>query len=515
MDFKRTLNTTIFHLLIITMLMLLPATGLAAPQQKTDINKPTRERVKSDDKKKTDKKATDKKPAADNKATDNKPVADKKDGKTGGDKKDDKAGAVKKDDKKVNESAPNNAKPADGKPGQDTTGKAAPKPAPKPPKRPINTDTAKFDGIDVSKHQEYINWGELRKNKRIQYVYIRSTVGSDIIDANYRENVHNARKHGFKVGSYHYMTNLSSINGQFENFRRTVDKNSQDLLPMIDVEVRNRWTKQQLRDSLVKFVQLIEDYYGCTPIIYTYETFYRDNLGTAFDNFPLFIAKYSNQRPNIGSRAKWLMWQFSESGYFAAVKGNKGLVDLSRFNDGCSINDILYRPGKTKPKTSVKDAVDHKEKPTTINATEQKPKQEPPKKTSKQKAEEQKKAEKEARAKERSQQKAKEEAAKKAKEKEEADRKAKQRADQKAEQQKREKERQEAAQKAAEEKAKRKAAAKKTRDERAKQEASKKTNKSNKSTSVRGALTQSQRNDSIRAAKQSGCKINKSSADND
>ena len=296
----------------------------------------------------------------------------------------------------MNESAPNNAKPADGKPGQDTTGKAAPKPAPKPPKRPINTDTAKFDGIDVSKHQEYINWGELRKNKRIQYVYIRATVGSDIIDANYRENVHNARKHGFKVGSYHYMTNLSSINGQFENFRRTVDKNSQDLLPMIDVEVRNRWTKQQLRDSLVKFVQLIEDYYGCTPIIYTYETFYRDNLGTAFDNFPLFIAKYSNQRPNIGSRAKWLMWQFSESGYFAAVKGNKGLVDLSRFNDGCSINDILYRPGKTKPKTSVKDAVDHKEKPATINATEQKPKQEPPKKTSKQKAEEQKKAEKEA-----------------------------------------------------------------------------------------------------------------------
>ena len=251
------------------MLMLLPATGLAAPQQKADINKPTRERVKSGDKKNTDKKATDKKPAADNKATDNKPVADKKDGKTGGDKKDDKAGAVKKDDKKVNESAPNNAKPADGKPGQDTTGKAAPKPAPKPPKRPINTDTAKFDGIDVSKHQEYINWGELRKNKRIQYVYIRATVGSDIIDANYRENVHNARKHGFKVGSYHYMTNLSSINGQFENFRRTVDKNSQDLLPMIDVEVRNRWTKQQLRDSLVKFVQLIEDYYGCTPIIYT------------------------------------------------------------------------------------------------------------------------------------------------------------------------------------------------------------------------------------------------------
>jgi len=486
MDYIKIRKSTISFLLITLIFMLLPVAGFAAPQQ-ADISKPTRERVKSTDKNKK-KKTTDNQ-SADNAAATNKKATDKKDDK--------KSQADNKDSK-------------DNKPQQDTTSKPA-KPATKPARKPINTDVAKFDGIDVSKHQHHINWAELRKNKRIQYVFIRATVGSDIVDEYYKENVRNARKHGFKVGSYHYMTNLSSIRGQFENFKKTVDKNTQDILPMIDVEVRNRWSKQQLRDSLLLFTQLIEDYYGCTPIIYTYETFFKDNLGVAFENYPLFIAKYSNVPPNIGTRAKWWMWQFSESGYFGSVKGNKGLVDLSRFNEGFSIDDILYRPGKVKrPRTSVTEAVTHAEKPATINPVEHKGKE--TKQTSKQKAEEKKKAEKEKKAQERKQKKAKEDAKKKAKEKEEADKKAKQKADQ----QKREQERKAAAQKAADEKAKRKAAAKKAREEKAKQNAAKQ-NKSTASvsTAYNSKLSQSQRNDSIRANQQKGRKINKSSADND
>ena len=64
----------------------------------------------------------------------------------------------------------------------------------------------------------------------------------------------------------------------------------------------------------------------------------------------------------------------------------------------------------------------------------------------------------------------------------------------------------------AEAKAKRKAAAKQTRSEQTQQKAA---NKSNKSANISAKMTQSQRNDSIRAAQQKGRKINKSSADND
>ena len=569
MDIIKALRKATLYTLITMMLLFTAVAASAAPQQKTDINKPTRERVKDNSKQGKDQKSSDK-----NKK-DSKADAGKKDSKTAaaaaatGNKKDSKQAATPKDDKKnatpqkddkknavtpqkddkKNAAAPKkddkkDVKPAvapkkdekpttpqvqtlldnksgGNKPAQDTTKKDV-KPAEQPQRPPVNTETTKFDAIDVSKHQGVINWEELKKNSKIQLVYIKATEGSDYIDPRYKENIRNARQHGFKVGSYHYLTNRSSATSQFRNFIRNVNREEQDLLPVIDVEEIGRWSSQQLRDSLKVFADLLEDYYGCKPVIYTSEKFFIKHLGRSFSGYPLFIAKYNNSQPEIGY--KWVLWQFSDRGYFKPVKGNRGLVDLSRFNKGCSINDLIYKPSQHKPKASVMDAVDHKEKPTTLNATEQKPKEDPAKATAKasarQKAEEKKKAaEKEAKEKEQKKKQAREEA-KKAKEKAEADKKAKEKAEaekkakQKAEQQKRDKERQEAAKKAADEKAQRKAAAKQAREEKAKQQTSTKTS-SNKGANVRGALTQSQRNDSIRNAKQSGRKINKSSADND
>ena len=532
MDFTGLHKKIFIHFLITFIMLLIPATSIAAPQQQTDIKKPTRERVNSSNKKGNDKK-NDTQSSSTNKKDDKSTVSNKKDDKgTATNKKDDKGAATnKKDDKgavtnkKDDKPAPvtllqtqstNEIKTNDNKPVQDTTNKQAKPTQTRRP--PVNTETVQFDGIDVSKHQGTINWEELKKNTKIKFVYIKATEGSDYLDPRYKENMREAKRHGFKVGSYHFLTNRSSATNQFNNFARNVNRTDQDLLPIIDVEECNRWTSQQLRDSLKVFADLVEELYGCKPMIYTSEKFFTKHLGRAFSGYPLFIAKYNSSQPEIGY--KWVLWQFSDRGYFKAVKGNRGEVDLSRFNKGYSINDIIYKPGNYKPKISVKDAVDHKEKPATINATEQNGK-ETPKTTTKQsaedkkkaeekrKAEEKKKAEKEAKNKEQKKKQAQEEAKKKAKEQAEADKKAKQ----KAEQQKREKERQEAAQKAAEEKAKRKAAAKTAREEKAKQGAANKSNK--KTANVRGALTQSQRNDSIRAAKQKGQKINKSSADND
>ena len=516
-------KSIIYHALVILLLSLMPTCGMA--QRSADINKPTRTRTTE----KTNKKSST---PADNKADDKK--AQSKQAAT--------AAAAEKKAVDVTSKADVAAKPEGSQPNSDTTGKTTPVPKPKPKKVPIDPNKVQFDAIDVSKHQGHINWEELRKNTKIQCVYIRATVGSNVIDQTFKENLRNARKHGFKVGSYHYFTNLSSARAQFENFRNLVDRNEQDLLPMLDVEELSRWSKQQLRDSVMAFVNMVEDYYGCKPLIYTNEKFFTSNLGRAFADFPLFIAKYSTAEPNIGY--KWILWQFSDIGLFKnAVKGNRGEVDLSRFNKGCSVNDILYKPGKHKPRSaSVKDVVDHKEKPATVNMTESKPKEnsrQSAKKAKQQQEEAKKQADKEKKAKERSKKLAQEEAKKKA----EADKKAKE----KAEQQKREKARQQAreaeakknaeakakkdaelkakreaeakakAKADADAKAKRKAEAQKARQQKAQQQRS--SSKSNKTASLMNStsskLIQSQRNDSIRNAKQSGRKTNKSSADND
>ena len=490
-------KTTIYQILLTVMLMLLPFSMTA--QQANDIKKPTRTRVTEKDKKNTNvQKTVESKDTKNDTKNDTKTV----------DKKDNKAPekpVVVKDEKAQVKQEP-------AKPATDSTAKPAT--PPKPKKTPVDPSKVQFDGIDVSKHQGNINWEELKKNTKIKFVYIKATEGSNYVDPKYKENIRNARKHGFKVGSYHYFTDLSSARMQFQNFIQNTNRDEQDLLPVIDVEKRNKWSPQQLRDSVKVFADLIEDYYGCKPLIYTFETFFNKNLGKAFDKYPIFIAKYpkGQEEPNING-VKWVLWQFSECGRFKGVKDN--LVDMSRFNKGYTIEDILYKPGKSKPKSSVKDAVDHKEKPTSVNMTEQKP---APQKSKRQLEEEKRKAEKEKKVNERNKKVAEEEAKKKA----EADKKAKEKAKEKAEQQKKEQARQaareEAAKKEAEAKAKRKAEAAKAREQKAKQQEAAK--KNSKSTNLLNAtssskLSQTQRNDSIRNAQLKGRKNNKSSADND
>lgn len=487
---------------------LLPLAGAAAPQH-TDINKPTRERVVKD-KNKDDKKGNDK--SNNNNKKDTKTADKKADTKTAAPKKEEavKPNAVPKKEEAVKATV--TPKKEETKPAMADTAK--PVEPPKPKITTLNPDNVQFDGIDISKHQGSINWEELKKNQKIKFIYIKATEGSDYVDPRYHENIRNARKHGFKVGSYHFLSTRSAATTQFYNFIRTAKREDQDLLPVIDVEKIGSWSSQQLRDSVKVFADLIEDYYGCKPLIYTSEKFFTKHLGRVFADYPLFIAKYSASQPNIGY--KWILWQFADNGLFKSVKGNGGKVDMSRFAKGCSVNDIIYVPSKHKPKNiSVKDAVDHKEKPDKVNMTEQKPK-EAPQPSKKQQEEAKKQAEKEKKTKERNKKLAEDEAKKKA----EAEKKAQQ----KAEQQKREKARQqareEAAKKEAEAKAKRKADAQKAREQKAQRDAQNKANKTNKSASLMNSsssskLSQSQRNDSIRNAQYKGRKTNKSSADND
>ena len=230
-------------------LLAVPGTKAYA-QQATDINKPTRERVKDKQDKKDKQEKQDKKDKQDVAPTKKQDVA-----------------PVKKQESKPAENQP--AKPAEkqdnDKPATDTAAKAA---AAQPKvRKTVNTSTADFDGIDVSRHQGRINWEELKKNPKIKFVYIKATEGSDYIDPTYLENIRNARKSGFKVGSYHFLSTRSSVVTQFINFARTVKREEQDLLPVIDVEKIQPWSSQQLRDSLKVFADLVEEYYGCKPII--------------------------------------------------------------------------------------------------------------------------------------------------------------------------------------------------------------------------------------------------------
>ena len=162
--------------------------------------------------------------------------------------------------------------------------------------------------------------------------------------------------HGYH--SYHFLRTTSTIKDQFENFTRAVKKSEQDLVPLIDVETKRGWTPQQLRDSVKAFADLLEDYYGCRPMIYTSSSFFNSYLASTFSGYPLFIARYATSEPQLTNGAKWILWQFSDRGQ---IQGIDAHVDLCRFNKGYTVNDILMRGKRIRPQRRSRSIVEEVE----------------------------------------------------------------------------------------------------------------------------------------------------------
>ncbi len=203
-----------------------------------------------------------------------------------------------------------------------------------PPRDP----EAKYDGIDISSYQGYIDWAKVSSDKDIRFVYIKATEGATYHSPHYAHNVTQARRHGLLVGSYHYLTSSSTIDEQFANFSKFALKSVQDLIPMLDVEVRGDWSRSQLIDSVDKFCQLVEDLYGVQPMIYSTMGFYNKNLTPHFNKHHLYIGRYSNTEPEVNWEGEYTIWQYSETGI---IPGIDAYVDLCRYRKDGWLEEII------------------------------------------------------------------------------------------------------------------------------------------------------------------------------
>lgn len=204
------------------------------------------------------------------------------------------------------------------------------------------SDSEYFDGIDVSHHNGVIDWQRVAATKKVGFAYIKATEGYRHPDKRYDDNIEGARKAGIKAGSYHLLTTRFDMRTQFEYFTSIVDRNKQDIIPMVDIEENKvtRWSRKQLQDSLAKFLRLAEDYYGSEPVIYCSYRFYKQKLAPRFNNSILFLARYSKLPPKLDEDGRTHdIWQFTEHG---TVDGIEGDVDLNRFGPNTTINDISF-----------------------------------------------------------------------------------------------------------------------------------------------------------------------------
>jgi lysozyme len=201
-------------------------------------------------------------------------------------------------------------------------------------------------GIDVSKYQNIIAWEEVKEMKvgriRLGFAFIKATEGLSNTDPQFRRNWRKSRSNDIVRGAYHFFIATRDGKMQAEHFIDKVSLEPGDLPPVLDVEQRYGASRASLQREVKRWLETVEAYYHVKPIIYTNVDFYDQNLGNAFDEYPLWVAHYYQpQQPRI--RRDWIFWQHSDEGN---VNGITYKVDFNVFSgDSVEFRNLLI-PGE-------------------------------------------------------------------------------------------------------------------------------------------------------------------------
>ena len=186
-------------------------------------------------------------------------------------------------------------------------------------------------GLDVSQYQGEINWSQMHTIYDIypiNFVFIRSTMGSFNTDKQFKTNWIGAQKNGLIRGAYHFYRPDENSTAQAQNFIEHVHLESGDLPPVLDIETMPRTqSMERLVEGLKNWCNLIEEHYKIQPIIYTSDKYYEDYLRQHFDGYVIWIANYNFFVEDMKSH--WDFWQFTEK---AQIKGTTYKVDVNIYD---------------------------------------------------------------------------------------------------------------------------------------------------------------------------------------
>lgn len=208
---------------------------------------------------------------------------------------------------------------------------------------------SKVYGIDVSRHQGSWRWEDIalyadkkgevyvsgaQAGAELQpalFVIMKATEGSDIVDPKYAENVVQAREGRMIKGAYHFMTTLSDIDTQIENFIKNAVVEKGDFPPVLDIETPHKRVaevgEENIRNMALKWLRAVEKHYGVRPVIYTNDLFRKKYLDIPeFRKYDFWLARYSAKGPESG---EWLLWQFTQTG---RPRGMSGHTDINIFD---------------------------------------------------------------------------------------------------------------------------------------------------------------------------------------
>ena len=167
-------------------------------------------------------------------------------------------------------------------------------------------------------------------------MYIKATEGASLVDEYYQQNLEGARKVGLSVGSYHFYRPTIDWRVQFDNMTSTIQKESQDLVPIIDIEHASG-SEEEFIDNLRQFIQTVTQHYGKKPLLYTFHNFYNRHFVGLFPDYHWMIARYRNDEPTLDDGKQYIIWQYTQSGRLSGIRGK---VDRSQLMSNFSLRQL-------------------------------------------------------------------------------------------------------------------------------------------------------------------------------
>ena len=188
--------------------------------------------------------------------------------------------------------------------------------------------TATREGIDVSHYQGNVDWAQVKAAGKV-FAFAKATQGSTDVDSMFATNWSAMKEAGIVRGAYHFFQPDEDATAQAEHFIATVKLEAGDLPPVIDIEVAEGSTTQNIDADVKTWLEKVAAAYGVRPIIYSDLSFLQQHLASGFGDYPLWVADYSPNPPDPPeSWKKWTFWQYSQSGTVAGIDGD---VDLDRY----------------------------------------------------------------------------------------------------------------------------------------------------------------------------------------
>ncbi|NJB87765.1 lysozyme [Lewinella marina] len=195
-------------------------------------------------------------------------------------------------------------------------------------------------GLDVSRYQGVVDWDSVADAGH-HFVFIKASEGWNHRDLAFRANWAEAGRAGIRRGAYHFFLPHTSVERQLSNFIDLVKLEPGDLPPVLDVEKRGNLSSAELVAHVRQWLILAEDHYGVKPIIYTGLNFYNRHLAGQFDEYPLWLARYSHREPVTVCGRPFQFWQYTDR---AASPGIVGAVDRNVFTGTVAQLEALCVP---------------------------------------------------------------------------------------------------------------------------------------------------------------------------